>query len=453
MRHVRVIYSPVTVAEDPIVSVSSAREPGQNMRTRSRVRTVIWLVFGAVLAASTADADVVTDWNSAALNAIRAGRTPPPIASRALAMLHVAIYDAINGISRTHEAYRVQSAVPRSASKEAAAATAAFKVLVALFPSNADLFGSLYATELAAVLDGPQKNAGIAWGEQVGTEVVLWRSNDNSDATIPLPSVGTLGSWQPTPPSFAPYLLPQWAFVAPFAMPTSSFFRPIGPPPLNSTQYARDYNEVKALGAEAGSLRTPEQDVIALFWADGAGTETPPGHWNTIAQGVALRFDNTIEQNARLFALLNIAMADAAIAAWDAKYVFYSWRPVTAIRSGDNDGNAATVGDPTWSSRIGTPPFPEYVSGHSTFSAAAATILALFYGSDEIAFAARSDILIGVTRQFDSFSAAAAEAAISRLFGGIHFRSGIEDGLTAGTAIGQWTFTHYMATKGNLSRK
>jgi membrane-associated phospholipid phosphatase len=425
----------------------------KNMRTRSRARIVTWLVFFAVLAAATADADVVTDWNSAALNAIRAGRIPPPTASRALAMLHVAIYDAVNGISRTHEAYRLQSAVPRSASKEAAAVTAAYKVLVALFPNNADPFEELYFTGLAAVPDGPKKNAGIAWGEQVGTEVLLWRSNDNSDATIPPPDGSTLGSWRPTPPSFAAYLLPQWAFVAPFAMPTSSFFRPIGPPPLSSPEYARDYNEVKALGAEVGSLRTPEQDMIALFWADGAGTETPPGHWNTIAQAVALRFGNTIEQNARLFALLNIAMADAAIAVWDAKYVFNSWRPVTAIRDGDNDGNDATVGDPTWSSRIATPPFPEYVSGHSAFSGAAATILAQFYGSDEITFAARSDILPGVTRQFASFSAAAGEAAISRLFGGIHFRSGIEDGLTAGIAIGEWTFSDYMTTKQNLSRK
>jgi membrane-associated phospholipid phosphatase len=423
------------------------------MRTRSKSRTVIWLVFLVVLAGSTAEADVVTEWNSAALNAIRAGRTPPPTASRALAMLHVAIYDAVNGISRTHEAYRVQSSVPRSASREAAAVTAAYKVLVTLFPSNSDLFEELYATGLATVPDGPQKNAGMAWGEQVGAEVLLWRSHDNSDATISPPSGNTLGSWQPTPPSLAPYLQPQWAFVAPFAMPTSSFFRPIGPPALNSTEYARDYNQVKALGAELGSLRTPEQDTIALFWADGSGTETPPGHWNTIAQGVALRFGNTIEQNARLFALLNIAMADAAIAAWDAKYVFDNWRPVTAIRNGDTDGNAATVGDPTWSSRIVTPPFPDYVSGHSTFSGAAATILAMFYGSDEIAFATGSDNLPGVTRHFDSFSAAAGEAAISRLFGGIHFWFAIEDGLTAGIAIGEWTFTHYMPTKGNLSRK
>ena len=160
-------------------------------------------------------------------------------------------------------------------------------------------------------------------------------------------------------------------------MPDGSFFRPDGPQALESAEYAAAYAEVKAFGAMAGPSRTPEQDTIALFWADGAGTETPPGHWNSIARQVALRYGNTLEQNARLFALLNIAMADAAISAWDAKYTFNNWRPVTAIRNGDDDGNAATVADPAWNSFIVNPPFPDYVSSQSTFSAAAATVLAI----------------------------------------------------------------------------
>lgn len=419
-----------------------------------RARTVVSLLLSTLLFAPSAYADVVIDWNSAALDAIRIGWTSPPEASRALAMLHVAIYDAVNGISRTHETYRVQSAVPRSASEEAAAAAAARTVLVALFPSRAGAFETLYRTHLAAVPDGPHQNMGVSWGHRVGAEILQWRSNDNSDMMIaPPPSDGPGGAWQPTEPSFASYLLPHWAFVAPFAIPTGSFFRPEGPPALNSAEYAEDYNEVEAFGALVGSSRTADQDLIALFWADGAGTETPPGHWNSIAQDVARRYGNTLEQNARLFALLNIAMADAAISAWDAKYAFNSWRPVTAIRSGENDGNAATIGDPAWSSFIVNPPFPEYVSGHSTFSAAAATILAMFYGSDEIAFATGSDFLPGITRQFPSFSAAAAEAAISRLYGGIHFRFSIEDGVTAGLAIGEWTFLHYMTVRGNRSRR
>jgi membrane-associated phospholipid phosphatase len=222
---------------------------------------------------------------------------------------------------------------------------------------------------------------------------------------------------------------------------------------LSSETYTADYKEVKALGAAVGSSRTAEQDQIALFWADGAGTETPPGHWNSIAQNVAAARGNTMEQNARLFALLNIAMADAAICAWDTKHFYNFWRPVTAIRNGDTDGNAATIRDPNWSSFLATPPFPDYPSGHSTFSGAASRVLAHFYGTDDIAFTTGSDFLPGVTRSFTSFSAAASEAAISRLYGGIHFRSANEDGLAAGVAIGEWTFTRFLQPKGNRSRE
>ena len=418
-----------------------------------RAGAAVCLFVSAVTCGSSAYADVVTDWNTAALNAIRSGGTPPPVASRALAILHTAMYDAVNGISRTHESYRVESAAPRSASREAAANAAAYKVLVSLFPSDVNSLEAIYARALAHIPSGPRKDAGIAWGESVADEILLWRSSDNADATVPLPSGEGPGVWQPTPPAIAEYALPQWAFVAPFAMPTSSHFRSPGPPSLDSLEYAEEYNEVKAFGAAVGSARTSEQEVIALFWADGVGTETPPGHWNTIAQDVAFRSGNTIEQNARLFALLNVAMADAAICAWDAKYFFYNWRPVTAIRNGDIDGNPETVADPTWRSFITTPPFPDYVSGHSTFSGAASTVLAMFYGSDNIAFTTGSDFLPGVTRRFTSFSAAAEEAAASRLYGGIHFRSANEDGLRGGIDIGEWTFAHYMKPKGNRSRR
>jgi len=414
--------------------------------------TALLVVAGAGVA-STARADVVTAWNNAALDAIRADRTPPPIASRALAILHVSIYDAVNGISRAHEAYFVRSDVPASASREAAADAAAHDVLVSLFAAHAAAFDALGAGFLATIPDGPQKTRGTAWGEAVARQILVWRANDGFDATLAPPSGSGPGFWVPTPPLFAPYLLPQWGFVAPFAMPASAHFRPPGPPALESAKYAADYNEVKALGAAVGSARTPEQSLIALFWADGAGTETPPGHWNSIAQSVAASLQSSMEQNARLFALLNVAMADAAICAWDAKYTFDNWRPVTAIRNGDIDGNPATVIDPDWSSFIVTPPFPDYVSGHSTFSGAASTVLAMFFGTDHVAFSATSDFLPGVTRHFSSFSEAASEAAVSRLYGGIHYRSANEDGLSAGREIGKWTFTQVMQPKGNRSRK
>jgi hypothetical protein len=390
-----------------------------------------------------ANADVVTDWNNAALDAIRAGNTAPPIASRSLAILHASIYDAVNGIARTHEQYLVASAVPASASRPAAASTAAHQALINLFPARAATFDVLHTAILATIPDGPQKRAGIAWGEFVANQILAARANDGSDATVPPPVGNGPGVWIPTPPAFLPYLLPQWGFVAPFGMNSSSQFRPPGPPALDSQQYAADYNEVKELGAAVGSTRTEDQTEIALFWADGAGTETPPGHWNSIAQVIAAAQGNTLEENARLFALLNIAMADAAICAWDAKYTFDFWRPVTAIAFVEPELN--------WMSFIVTPPFPDYVSGHSTFSAAAATVLPLFYDTEDLPFTIGSDFLPGVYRSFSTCFEAADEAALSRIYGGIHFRSASEDGLQAGISIGEWTFTNYLQPEHNRS--
>jgi membrane-associated phospholipid phosphatase len=279
----------------------------------------------------------------------------------------------------------------------------------------------------------------------VADQILRWRRNDRSDdPDVDPPSGDDPGDWHATPPGFAAYLLPQWGFVTPFAIPTSRFFRPNGPPALDSAKYAADYNEVKAIGEVKSTSRTAQQTEIALFWADGAGTVTPPGHWNVIAQDVATARRITMRQNARLFALLNVAMADAAIAAWDAKYTYNFWRPVTAIHAADTDGNPATAPDAAWMSLIVTPPFPDYISGHSTFSGAAAAVLSLFYGTPRIPFSTTSDALPNVVRDFRGFLQAAREAALSRMYGGIHFRSANEDGLAVGSAIGAWTFKKTM---------
>jgi hypothetical protein len=420
------------------------------MKTNPLAHSVILTLLGTSVAVQ---ADVVTDWNNAALSAIRSNRTPPPAASRSLAILHASIYDAVNGISRTHQPYLVQSTVPPSASKEAAASAAAHKVLSTLFPANAAAFDVLHESMLAEIPNGPREKKGLAWGASVATQILLQRANDGSDATMAAPIGSGPGYWVPTGPAFASFLMPQWGFVTPFCMTSSAQFRPAGPPALDSEKYAQDFTEVKMLGGAVGSSRTEDQSQIARFWADGGGTETPPGHWNHIAQDVSAAQGNTLDQNARLFALLNMAMADAGICAWDAKYVFSNWRPVTAIRNAESDGNDATESDAAWTSFIGTPPFPDYVSGHSTFSGAAATVLGIFYGSDDISFSTGSDFLPGVIRSFESFSSAANEAAMSRVYGGIHFRFASDDGLSGGLAIGEWTISHFLQSKGNRSRK
>ena len=416
---------------------------------RRVVRGSLFVAFVGVInlgssIAIPASADVVTDWNNAALDAIRAGTTAPPIASRSLAILHASIYDAVNGIARTNEPYLVQSAVQASASREAAASAAAHQALVDLFPASTTTFDALHAAILTGIPDSPHKSAGIVWGEFVANQILAARANDGSDAIVEPPGGSGPGVWVPTPPLFLPYLLPQWGFVVPFGMSSPSQFRPPGPPALDSQQYSDDYEEVKQLGAAVGSTRTEEQTEIALFWADGAGTETPPGHWNSIAQIIAAAQGNTLEENARLFALLNIAMADAAICAWDAKYTFNFWRPVTAIAFAEPELN--------WMSFIVTPPFPDYTSGHSTFSAAAATVLPLFYGTEDLPFTIGSDFLPGVYRSFSTCFDAAEEAAVSRIYGGIHFRSASEDGLEAGISIGEWTVANYLQPTHNRSR-
>ena len=419
------------------------------MKKQLFLNSVACAVLGACL---TAQADVVTDWNTAALNAIRADKTPPPKASRGLAILHTAIFDAVNGIKQPREEkiepYLITKKGHPKASEAAAASAAAHVVLTALHPAQQAAIDAQYAAALAAIRDGKDKLRGIEYGEFVARASLAARANDGSTNVVAPPALSGPGYWVPTPPANAAYLLPQWAFVEPFVMNAPSQFRPPGPPALGSAQYAAEYNEVKTLGAKTGSTRTADQDQIALFWADGGGTETPPGHWNHIAQDVAAAEANTLDENARLFALLNIALADAAICAWDAKYTFDFWRPVTAIHNGDLDGNAATVADTNWLSFIGTPPFPDYVSGHSAFSGAASTVLAAFYGTDRIPFTTGSDFLPGVQRSFPGFSAAATEAALSRLYGGIHFSFANLDGLRAGTSIGRWTMRNALRPKG-----
>jgi hypothetical protein len=317
-------------------------------------------------------------------------------------------------------------------------------VLLSLFPARQSIFDTALANSLNAIPGGTPKAGGIAVGQQVASQIITLRANDGSATVTPYTPGTQAGEWRPTPAGFTPALLPNWPTVTPWTMTSGSQFRnAIGPPALDSAAYAAALNEVKLLGRATGSTRTQEQTDIALFWADGAATSTPAGHWNRIAQSVAQARGNTVAENARLFALLNLAEADAAIACWDNKYQANLWRPVTAVQLADQDGNVATEADPNWTPLIATPPFPTYTSGHSTFSGAAAQILSQFYGADNLSFTTSAEGAPGVAdRTFASFSQAAQEAALSRLYGGIHFSFDNADGLQAGTALGQYIFAN-----------
>jgi len=411
-------------------------------------RVTILCVLVYLFSWQSATADVVTDWNSELLDAIRASNTSPPAASRHLAILHAAIYDAVNGIRKTHAPYFVPATGAANASIVAAAAAAAHRVMVTLYPARQIQADQRYQNSLLLVAPGPSKTAGIQWGESVAATILQWRSNDGSATTVPYAPGTEPGQWRPTV-SFGgvvrPALLPQWGSVLPFAPLSGSQFRA---PALTSSTYAEEMTLVASIGDRFSTVRTPEQTEMAQFWSYGPGTATPAGHWNQVAQQVALLhpcilncaspLPNGVEENARMFALLNIALADAAIACWDTKYVYNFWRPITAIQEAHTDGNPGIEPDFAWTPFLETPPFPEYASGHSTFSGAAATVLASFFGTDRIAFSVGSDDLPGTLRSYESFSDAALESGISRVYGGIHFPSANAHGLSTGAAVGAW---------------
>ncbi len=395
--------------------------------------------------------DAVLTWNQILLNAIAVGKTAPPVASRAMAMVETAVFDAVNNIVHKYQSYAITEAAPVEAKAtdtaietEAAAVEAAYTVLSTLFSSQKATFDAARTTSLASIADGQAKTDGLAFGKCIADRVIAARANDGSGTSVAYTSGTNPGDWQPTAvvtnpdgtTSPASAVLPQWSNVKTFGILQADVInnRPAPPPALTSEQYATEFNQVKDLGAANSTTRTADQTQIAQFWADGGGTFTPPGHWNQIAQDVARDQFNSLLDNARLFAALDVAEADAAICCWDTKYADSRWRPITAIQNADKDGNDLTTADTTWTSLLTTPNFPSYTSGHSTFSGAAATVLTSFYG-DNYTFSTTSPGLAGVTRSFTSFNQAANEAGMSRVYGGIHFMSDNTAGLAAGKTL------------------
>lgn len=389
-------------------------------------------------AAGGVRADMVTEWNAIGIDMVAAHGQTSTWASRSLAMMHAAVYDAVNAVERTHAVYRVAAEPGPEASPDAAAAAAAHAVLSALFPDRAASLDFTLERLLGGLPDGPGRESGVALGASVGGAIVSWRAGDHANDMVPyVPGTGP-GDWRPTPPGFLPAMTPQWAVVTPFAMADPAQFRTAAPPSLPSAAYAAALNEVQSIGSMQSATRTPEETAIAWFWMDMPGTITTVGRWNKVAAFVGEQRGLTLAENARLFALLNIALADAGITAWSHKYEYGLWRPITAIREADTDGNPDTVRDATWQPLIMTPPFPEYVSAHSTFSAAAAAVLERVFGTEDVYFAI-ADFMMPVTyRAYTSFSAAAEEAGASRIYGGIHFPFGNLDGLEAGRAVGEY---------------
>ncbi len=411
---------------DNVFAAIATDVAGNTVQTPTTIRRV-----------DTANAmDPVLLWNQTVLQAIRTDASDPTRASRDMAMVQTAIYDVVNAIEN-RTGYYVTLTAPAGVSIEASISGAAHQVLTYLFPAQHELFDAVLATLLSHVPDGSTETSSVGFGRQVGDAMITLRANDGWDKFVDHVPVNEPGHWQPTEPIYAVALDPQWATLQPWAMTSPDQFLPPGPPSLSSQTWADAYNEVKTLGAYNSTVRTADQTQITRFWADGPGTSSPPGHWNLVAEQVATAAGNSIAENARLFALLNITLADAAIVAWNAKYAADFWRPITAIQNGGTDGNDLTVADSTWQPFLVTPAFPEYVSGHSTFSVAAATVMTALFGPN-YAFTTTSEGLAGVTRSFPSFDAAAAEAGRSRIYGGIHYEFSSADGQAAGKALANY---------------
>ena len=418
-------------------------------RRTSRVWPLVVLLS---ILAGLSRADVLDDWNEAMLNAVRRENTAPVLAARNLAILHLAIFDAINSVDRTRVPYRSLVPARGAVSRELVVAAAGYGVAAALFPTERRSFELLWMDRMSCSGSDEERTNSIAMGAAAARALLEERASDGAQMALTYFPSNHPGAWRRTPPHFRPPELPNWRCLKPFAMTSCEQFRPPPPPRLDGAQYAADLNEIKLLGGRNSTARTPAETETARFWSDFTGTVTPPGHWNQMARGIANDRGLKLAEKARLLALLNLALADAGIIAWDAKYTYNFWRPITAVRNADNDGNAETTAEKDWQPLLTSPPFPEYISGHSAFSGAAATVLGLFFGSDQIDFRVGSDTLPGVFREYHDLAATAREIGHSRILGGIHFTSSDKAGRASGGALGEYVFRHFLLAKAGTMR-
>jgi len=391
----------------------------------------------------SAHADTVTDWNKIAIDEIRKLGLGPNPATRTLAIAHIAAYEAVNAVTKTHEPYHAALTPTLPVSQPAAVASAAYWALVLQYPNEKVALDALLAQSLADLPDGEAKQHGVDLGKAAAVDIFTLRIGDGATASATYPGSADPGKWRPTPradlstPLAA--LEPWWRNVKPFALSSPDQYRPAAPPAITSPEFATAYLEVKALGKIDSATRTAEQTQIANFWKQ--PTHVP---FNAIARSVSKAKDWSLAENARLFALLNITLADTRIAVWDAKYQYGYWRPISAINTDTDYGNTAAVPDTAWLPLLETPNHPEYPSGHSTTGGGGARLLASLFGSDAVSFAVGSDTLAGVTRGFETFSDVEQENANSRIYGGIHYRFSNETGITLGHQIADYVVANYL---------
>jgi hypothetical protein len=404
------------------------------------------LLGGAGSARADAVADAVVDWNQITVDAVTVGR-PGPIGIVDIALVHIAVHDAVQAIEKRFEPYLFETD-RASGRRSAAVAAAAHDVLVGMYPAQSATLDSAYYNYLAD--HGLNGDPGLAVGQQAAIRILPLR-RVNPDP-LPPPFVGgpAVGQWRPTPSflgnppapaPFSPMAVPWMGKLDPFTLTSPTRFRPEPPPALTSERYTRDYKEVKDFGSLTSTARSAEQTDLAYFYSGNI-----PAQWNGALRGVASRYLRRTGDSARMFALANMAAADALISSWDSKVHYVFWRPVTAIVEADLDGNPETIADATWQPLINTPNYPDYTSGANNVSGAMTRTLALFFGTDRVTFDVTTAVPLAVrkTRTYRRFSDAADDMVEARMLLGIHFRFADVAGRTQGRRVADWAFNHYL---------
>ncbi len=401
------------------------------MARQGSMVALVALVSGLI--AAPARGDVIGEWNEYILTNV-----PGLPGQRALTIAHLAMFDAVNSIEHGYTSYAVQLNAPAGASTRAAAAAAGYGVLARLFPAQQAAFQIKRDALLAQVPDGAAESDGVALGDAVAAALVASRASDNMLLPNPPYIAGSgPGAYQPTGPVVVNAAAALWV---PFAMTSASQFRANGPVPVGHPKYAGELDEVREFGAANSGSRTQAQSLSALWHVEMA-------HFglNRVARAAAVSEGLSLLEGARLFALLNIAMMDGVVAVFESKHFYDYWRPITAIRGADDDGNDDTVGDPTWTTYIGTPPHPEYPAAHGTVSAAGAEVLKSVFGQ-HYAFTATSSApgMAGIVRSFEDFDAFVTDAQLARIYGGVHFRTSVVEGARQGKKVAKWVQERYL---------
>lgn len=421
------------------------------MRRGILVRATVVMVAALLLATPAAltspaqatprvarDPAVIRTWDAIAVRTIVVqGLKPPPVTQLYLGFVSAAIYNAVVTIDGRFTPYTSQPRAHAHASPEAAAATAAYRVLSVYFPASAEQLTADYQASLARIPNGVGKVHGIRVGEDAARAIVRLREGDGRDANITLNVTPAPGVWRPTPPAFAPMLAPWLGFVRPLLLTSPTQIPYAGPNALTSAAYTRDFNEVKAIGAAASATRTPAQTETARFWNDSV-----PVQYQAAFRDLATRYRLDITDSARMLAILNMTAADAAIACWRGKYDIPFWRPSTAIQLADTDGNPATTADPTWTPLVANPPYPEHLSGHACLTGATANGLGSLLGRQNIDLVVSSAVT-GTTRHYATERALNRETMNARVWLGIHFRKAVVEGNRLGHRVSRWALQHY----------